>query len=136
MHACKSWKIVLTQGRTVQNGGSKPPNTPSKSHHATTQRRSRHCMNTQWSRKAGAEGAGRPGDTISMGDTKRKKIINFLGKMVENIFWGVKWLKKVSGKFCVINYMLLRKRLKKSSEMFGMNSVFECRRLKIAKFLL
>ena len=38
--------------------------------------------------------------------------------MVNKYFWGVKWLKKVSGKFCVINYMFL---------------IFECKRLKIAK---
>jgi len=35
----------------------------------------------------------------------------------------------------VINYMFLCKRLKKqSSEMLEMNSLFECKRLKIAKF--
>ena len=47
----------------------------------------------QWRREAGAEGAGRPGDTVSRDDTKRKTNINIMGKKVKNIFW-VKWLKK------------------------------------------
>ena len=45
---------------------------------------------TQWRREVGAAA---PGDTFSRGDTKRKKLTNFVGKMVKNCF-GVKWLKK------------------------------------------
>jgi len=73
--------------------------------------------------------------TPSQGVTPREKK-NLVGKMVKK-YWGGKWLKKVSGKkvsgkFCV-KYVFVQK-AKKSSEMFGMNSIFECKRLNIAKF--
>jgi len=51
----------------------------------------------QWRREAGAQGWAAPGDTISGGDTKRKKLLNFVGKMVRKMLW-VKWFKKVIGK--------------------------------------
>jgi len=42
----------------------------------------------QWRREVVAEGRAAPGDIISKGDTKRKKLINFVGKMVKYKFCG------------------------------------------------
>ena len=81
----------------------------------------------------GGGGCGPSWVTPSQGVTPREKIINLVVKMLKNIL-GVKWFQKVSGKFRVINYMFLCKRIKKSSKMFGMNSIFECKRLKIFHF--
>jgi len=39
----------------------------------------------------GLRGRASPGDIISRGDAKRKKLINFVDKMVKKNF-GVKWL--------------------------------------------
>jgi len=39
-------------------------------------------------------GGGRVGDTISRGDSNRKKLINFWGKMVKNYFLGKMGLKR------------------------------------------
>src|SRR6218665_1125674 len=87
MHA-RAIHDVLKQGRTVQKGGSKPPNPPANH----TMLLLRGAPGIAWIlsgvERRGRRGRAAPGDTISRGDTKRKKIINFLGKMVENIFWG------------------------------------------------
>jgi len=56
------------------------------------------------------------------------KKVSFVGKMIK---------REVSDKFCVINYMLLCKKVKQGlPEIFWDEFNFLCKRLKIAKFFI